>query len=167
MNSSKTTLSLMTAADFEQFWPVFRGVVAAQETYAFDTNMTLNEARSLWLTSPMATYVVKEGNELLGSYYIKPNARGPSAHICNCGYMVAAAARGKGVARMMCLHSQKIALEFGFTAMQFNSVVSTNTIAINLWKKLGFNTIGVIPKAYDHKKLGLVDSYIMFKQLQN
>ncbi len=54
----------------------------------------------------------------------------------------------------------------GYTAMQFNSVVSTNEIAIRLWKKLGYKIIGTIPNAYKHKKLGLVDSFIMYKQLK-
>lgn len=81
--------------------------------------------------------------------------------------MVAEAARGKGVAREMCLHSQTIAVELGFKAMQFNSVVSTNEIAVKLWQSLGYNIIGTIPKAYRHRIHGLVDSYIMHKWLEH
>ncbi len=81
--------------------------------------------------------------------------------------MVSNEARGKGIARLMCEHSQETALEFGFDAMQFNSVVSTNEIAVKLWEKLGFQIIGTIPKAYKHAKLGLVDSYIMHKMATN
>jgi len=58
------------------------------------------------------------------------NASGPSAHISNCGYMESSNSRGKGVARKLCVHSQKIALELGYTAMQFNSVVFSNELAI-------------------------------------
>nr|WP_255229692.1 GNAT family N-acetyltransferase [Pseudoalteromonas sp. HM-SA03] len=79
--------------------------------------------------------------------------------------MVSSLARGKGVARLMCEHSPQQALALGFEAMQFNSVVSTNEVAIKLWQKLGFTIIGTIPKAYKHGKLGLVDSYIMYKWL--
>lgn len=50
--------------------------------------------------------------------------------------------------------------------MQFNSVVSTNEIAIRLWEKLGDKIIGTIPYAYNPKKLGFVDSFIMHKQLR-
>lgn len=49
--------------------------------------------------------------------------------------------------------------------MQFNAVVSSNTVAIKLWQSLGFDIIGTVPNAYNHKKLGLVDSYIMHKSL--
>jgi ribosomal protein S18 acetylase RimI-like enzyme len=158
------TIELMTEADFKTFWPVFKNIVEAQETYAFEPDITCEEGIELWLRSTIATYVAKD-NEILGSYYIKKNASGPSSHISNCGYMVAPNARGKGVATKMCLHSQEKAKELGFTAMQFNSVVSTNETAINLWKKLGFKIIGTIPKAYNHGKFGLVDSYIMHKFL--
>lgn len=155
----------MTEQDFEVFWPTFKEVVLAQETYAFDPNITFEEAFQLWCESPLYTFVIKENNQILGSYYIRPNASGPSAHICNCGYMVSANSRGKGVARKLCLHSQEKALELGYRAMQFNSVVSSNDVAVNLWKKLGYAIIGTIPKAYNHKTLGMIDSYIMHKQL--
>lgn len=153
-------------AEFESFWPTFKSVIQAQETYAFDPNMTFEQAFELWCQSPLKAYVYIENNVVLGSYYIRPNAMGPSNHICNCGYMVSPEARGKGIARLMCEHSQKVAIELGFDAMQFNSVVSSNEVAVKLWQKLGFNIIGTIPKAYRHAKLGLVDSLIMHKLLR-
>ena len=152
--------------EFESFWPTFSSVIQAQETYAFDPGMTLEEAFVLWCKTPLKTYAFVENNVVLGTYYIKPNAMGPSSHICNCGYMVASAARGKGIARKMCEHSQQKAIELGFEAMQFNNVVSTNEVAVRLWKTLGFTIIGTIPKAYKHAQLGLVDSYIMYKWLR-
>ena len=151
--------------DFLAFWPVFKAVIEAQETYAFDPVMSVEEAFQLWCVSPMKSFVAKEGDKVLGSYYLKANAAGPSSHIANCGYMVNPQSRGKGVAQKLCEHSQAMALKLGFTAMQFNSVVSSNEVAVNLWKKLGFTIIGTIPKAYNHKRFGLVDSYIMHKHL--
>ncbi|PMJ92664.1 GNAT family N-acetyltransferase [Vibrio sp. 10N.261.55.A7] len=155
----------ITESDFRQFWPTFSEVIQAQETYAFDSNMTFEQAFELWCQTPLRTFAYIEDDEVLGSYYIKPNGMGPSNHICNCGYMVSSKARGKGVARKLCLHSQELASELGFKAMQFNSVVSSNKIAIGLWEKLGFSIIGTIPKAYNHAKLGYIDSYIMYKWL--
>jgi GNAT superfamily N-acetyltransferase len=155
----------ITKSDFEMFWPTFSAIIQAQETYAFDPDMTLEQAFTLWCEVPLKTYVFVENDAVLGTYYIKPNAMGPSNHICNCGYMVAGDARGKGIARLMCEHSQKIAIELGFEVMQFNNVVSTNEIAVRLWERLGFAVIGTIPKAYKHAQLGLVDSYVMYKWL--
>lgn len=152
--------------EFESFWPTFSSIIQEQETYAFDPNMTLEEAFSIWCKTPLKSYAFVENDVVLGAYYIKPNAVGPSNHICNCGYMVASVARGKGIARKMCEHSQQSAIQLGFKAMQFNSVVSTNEIAVNLWKKLGFEVVGTIPKAYRHNHLGYVDSFVMYKWLQ-
>ncbi|SEQ07945.1 Ribosomal protein S18 acetylase RimI [Amphritea atlantica] len=156
----------MTKSDFESFWSVFSGVIQAQETYAFDPDMTSDEAYHLWCEIPLKTYVFVDNGVVSGSYYIKPNGMGPGKHICNCGYMVADEARGKGIARKMCEHSQQQARLLNFDAMQFNSVVSTNEVAVQLWQKLGFNIIGTIPKGYKHGKLGYVDSYVMHKQLR-
>ncbi len=155
----------MTLSDFKSFWQTFSAIIQAQETYAFEPDMTFEQAYELWCVSPLKTFVFEEAKQVLGSYYIKPNGMGPSSHICNCGYMVSPESRGKGIARKLCEHSQQVARELGFKAMQFNSVVSTNEIAISLWQKLGYNIIGTIPKAYLHKQLGYVDSYIMHKSL--
>ncbi|GAA0363477.1 N-acetyltransferase [Bowmanella denitrificans] len=155
----------ITKAEFGVFWPTFADIIQARETYAFDPDMTLEQAYQLWCLSPQRAYAYMDEGEVLGTYYLRPNAMGPSRHISNCGYMVAPEARGKGVARKMCEHSQQIALELGYKAMQFNSVVSTNKVAINLWQTLGFEIIGTIPRAYEHGQLGYVDSYVMYKWL--
>ncbi len=156
----------ISKSEFEAFWPTFLDVIQAQETYAFDPDLNLEQAFSIWCELPLKSYAYVENDSVLGTYYIKQNAMGPSSHICNCGYMVSSAARGKGIARQLCEHSQKIALELGFDAMQFNSVVSTNKVAVSLWEKLGFSIVGTLPKAYKHSKLGLVDSYVMYKWLR-
>lgn len=152
--------------DFESFWPTFLYIIQAQETYAIDPDLNLEQAFSLWCELPLKSYVYVENDTVLGTYYLKKNAMGPSSHICNCGYMVSNEARGKGIARQLCEHSQNIALDLGFDAMQFNSVVSTNKIAISLWEKLGFSIVGTVPKAYKHGQLGFVDSYVMYKWLR-
>lgn len=156
----------MTKQDFREFWPVFKDVILQQETYAFDPQMDENRAYQIWCEEPIKAFVYEDNGQVMGSYYLKANAMGPSDHICNCGYMVSPQARGKGVARKLCEHSQQQALLLGFRAMQFNSVVSSNQIAVALWEKLGYEIIGTIPKAYRHPHLGLIDSYIMYKWLE-
>lgn len=153
-------------ADFDAIWPIVRDVIRAEETYALAPDMSRREAYQLWCEAPLATLVAEEEGEILGTYYLKKNAAGPGDHVCNCGYMVAAAARGRGVARTMCEHSQRLARELGFKAMQFNSVVATNEAAVKLWQKLGFEIVGTLPKAYRHPRHGLVDAYVMYKWLE-
>ncbi|MGY2461318.1 N-acetyltransferase family protein [Vreelandella sulfidaeris] len=160
------TFTPMSDDDFASFWPTFQAVVAAQETYAIDPAISFEAARKLWCVTPHASFTAKdESGQLLGAYYLKANAAGPGDHICNCGYMVSPAARGRGVARAMCEHSQQQARELGFMAMQYNAVVAANEIAVALWLKLGFSIVGTVPNAYRHARLGLVDAHVMYKAL--
>lgn len=114
---------------------------------------------------PRKTFVAEEEGKLLGTYYIKTNQQGPGSHVCNCGYMVSSAARGIGIATAMCQHSQVVALELGYHAMQFNFVASTNEGAVRLWQKLGFEIVGRLPGAFKHPNLGNVDALVMYKWL--
>lgn len=152
--------------DWPRVWEIIGEVFRQGETYAYSPDITEEEAHHAWIEYPTQTFVVADDQGMtLGAYYIKPNQPGLGAHVCNCGYITAPEARGKGLARAMCEHSQEQAREMGFKAMQFNLVVSTNSVAVRLWKKLGFEEIGVLPKAFNHKKLGYVDALILYKLL--
>ena len=155
-----------TEADFEAIWPIFHEIVAAGETYAYPRNTSQEEAKRLWLQLPRKTYVAQKEGQILGTYFIKTNQAGPGSHVCNCGYMVASQARGQGLATLMCEHSQRIALELGYKAMQFNLVVASNEGAVRLWTKLGFETVGRLPQAFNHPRLGYVDALVMYKWLE-
>ena len=154
-----------TKKDFDSTWPIFHEIVKAGETYAYSTDTTKDQALRIWLDSPRKTYVVEEDSNILGTYYLKTNQAGPGDHVCNCGYMVSSSARGRGLATVMCEHSQAIAKDLGYKAMQFNFVASSNEGAIRLWSKLGFKTVGCLPKAFSHPALGYVDALVMYKWL--
>ena len=152
--------------DFDAIWSIFHEVVAAGDTYAYSRDTTKEQAFHLWIDVPRKTFVIENEGVLLGTYYIKTNQGGPGKHVCNCGYMVSSTARGKGLATSMCEHSQKIALELGYKAMQFNFVASTNEGAVRLWMKLGYETVGRLPKAFNHPNKGYVDALVMYKLLE-
>lgn len=156
-----------TEADFEKIWPIFHEIVFAGETYAYPQNTSKEEANRLWMLLPRKTYVAVEEGQVLGSYYIKTNQAGPGSHVCNCGYMVSTNERGRGLATSMCEHSQKTAIELGYKAMQFNFVVATNVGAIRIWNRLGFDTVGRLPKAFNHPIRGYVDVLVMYKWLES
>jgi len=155
-----------TQKDFKNIWPIFHEIISVGETYAYPRNTTKNEALKIWLTSPRKTFVFEENNQVLGTYYLKTNQAGPGQHVCNCGYMVSSEVRGRGLATAMCEHSQKIAIELGYKAMQFNFVASSNIGAIRLWNKLGFETVGHLPKAFNHPTQGYIDALVMYKWFQ-
>lgn len=161
-----STVRTYAPGDWPALWAIMEPVFRQGETYAFDPAITEAEAHRVWIELPAATYVaVDDAGALLGTYYIKPNQPGLGAHVCNCGYIVDAAARGQGIASQLCEHSQEEARRLGFRAMQFNLVVSTNTGAVRLWQTLGFPIVGTLPGAFKHPRLGYVDAYVMYKQL--
>jgi L-amino acid N-acyltransferase YncA len=150
--------------DFDAIWPIFHKVVARGDSYAYAPETTRAEAEVIWLKTPAATFIAEDETGIVGTYYLKPNQPGLGNHVCNAGYMVAEHARGKGVGRAMCLHSQEVARSLGFKAMQFNLVVSSNP-AVTLWQALGFEIVGLLPQAFRHATLGLTDAYVMYKLL--
>ena len=151
--------------DWPAIWPIFEEIVRAGDTYAYPADTDEPTGDSLWMKKPDRTFVFEQDGKILGTYYLNANQDGPGNHVCNCGYMVSSAARGMGIARQMCEHSQDIAVAMGFKAMQFNFVASSNEVAVGLWKKLGFDVVGTLPRAFNHPTLGLVDAFVMYKWL--
>lgn len=151
--------------DFEEIWPIFHDVASKGDTYGYAADTDKATAFKLWMEFPRQTFVVEENGEILGSYFIVTNHQGPGRHVCNCGYMVAEQARGKGFATAMCNHSQQLALKLGYKAMQFNFVAASNEGAVALWHSLGFATVGRLPGAFCHPSLGFVDALVMYKWL--
>ena len=55
--------------------------------------------------------------------------------------------------------------EQGYRAIQFNAVVETNTAAVALWRSLGFEVVGTVPRALDSRSHGLVGLHVMHLEL--
>jgi L-amino acid N-acyltransferase YncA len=152
--------------DAQAILTIIEPVIRAGETYAINRDISDEEALRYWMGSDKETFVAEDEGVIVGTYYIRPNQAGGGNHVCNCGYMTAAAATGKGVARSMCVHSLDYARSRGYKAMQFNLVVSTNARAVRLWQSLGFDIVGRLPGAFAHPGEGLVDAYVMFQTLR-
>jgi L-amino acid N-acyltransferase YncA len=151
--------------DWPGIWEIFQTVVQTGDTFPYAPDTTGDEARVLWLDIPQATYVGIDAGRVVGTYYLKPNQPELGAHVCNAGYMVHADARRRGIARQLCAHSLTEARRLGFSAMQYNLVVATNAGAIRLWTEMGFETVGVLSRAFHHATEGLVDAYVMYRRL--
>ena len=154
-----------TAADADAIWGILEPVIRAGETYTFPRDWSRADAMVYWHASDHAVLVAEDIGVVVGTYYLRANQRGGGAHVANCGYVTDIHASGRGIARAMCLHSMDLAVAKGFTAMQFNFVVSTNERAVRLWKRLGFAIVGTLPAAFQHPGLGLVDAYVMYRKL--
>ena len=160
------TIRTAEAIDWDQIWPIVQEVFQNGTTYAYPPETNKAEAYEIWMTTPTATYVAISDENVAGTYYIKPNQPGLGSHVCNAGYMVSSTARGHGIGRALCTHSLIEAVKLGFKAMQYNLVVVTNWYAIKLWQDMGFEIIGTLPQAFNHKAKGLVDAHIMYRLLE-
>jgi ribosomal protein S18 acetylase RimI-like enzyme len=162
---SGLVLRAATPADHAAVWDMLRPVFHAGETYAIDPAITQSDAMAYWFGPGREVRVAEAGGTVLGTYYIRPNNEGGGAHVCNCGFVTAAAAQGKGVARAMLTEALDRAAQSGYRAMQFNFVISTNTRAVALWQSAGFQIAGRLPGAYLHPEQGYVDALVMYRSL--
>ena len=154
--------------DFDAMWSIFCAHVAAGETYPFTTAISREAGHAYWLGPEVTSFVAtSSAARVLGMYRLVPNQVGRGHHVANASYMVSPAAQGAGIGRLLGEHSLAEARRLNYLAMQFNYVVSTNTAAIRLWKRLGFSIVGTLPKAYRHKRLGYVDAYVMYQLLHD
>lgn len=164
-NNQEMVIRKANANDTAEIWRILEPIIRAGETYALPRDMTEEAAIAYWTNVDRETFVAEEEGQILGTYYLRPNQMGGGSHVANCGYATSVNARGRGIARRMCLHSLEWARTRGFTAMQFNFVVSTNQVAVKLWTDVGFETIGILPRAFHHPERGPVDALVMFRTL--
>ncbi|HSU37056.1 MAG TPA: GNAT family N-acetyltransferase [Propionibacteriaceae bacterium] len=150
--------------DWTQIWPFFRDIVAAGETYTYPDDLTPEQAQALWSPGPTAmTVVAVDAETVLGAATAGPNRPGRGSHVSTASFMVSPAARGRGVGRALGEYVLRWARAAGFRSMQFNAVVETNTAAVALWESLGFQTIGIVPEAFDSATQGLVGLRVMYR----
>ena len=153
------------SADQQAVWQIIKVVISTGDTYVFDPHSPEDEMIAYWFSPEKYVYVAEEDGEILGTYWIKSNQPGLGSHVGNGAYMVSPKAKGKGIGRLMAEHSIEEARRIGFKSIQFNFVVKSNEVAVNLWKRVGFEIIGEIPEAFNHRELGLTNAYIMYKKL--
>jgi ribosomal protein S18 acetylase RimI-like enzyme len=167
MSEERNPSMLVRAAapgDDEAIRAIITPIIRAGETYALPSDWTETEALAYW-RSPGHTVFVADDGAVVGTYYIRPNQRGGGSHVANCAFMTLASAAGRGTASAMCAHALQYAAATGYTAMQFNFVVASNSRAVALWCRFGFEIVGRLPGAFRHPTLGLVDALVMFRKL--
>ena len=151
--------------DSDAVWTILEPVIRAGETYALARDLTREEALNYWFSDEHEVFVADDEGQIVGTYFMHPNQKGGGSHVANCGYVTAAAASGRGIARRMCSHSLEYAKGRGFRAMQFNFVVKSNERAVRLWESLGFNVVGTLSEAFLHPVAGYTDAYVMYRKL--
>jgi GNAT superfamily N-acetyltransferase len=153
-------------ADWPRVWPIVREIVQAADTFAYDPAMTEAQAHDVWIEAlPGLTVTAEDGDRVVGTAKMGPNRPGPGSHVATASFMVAADARGRGVATALCRFALDWAREQGFAGMQFNAVVETNQAAVEIYRRLGFSIVGTVPGAFAHPTLGRVGLHVMYREL--
>ena len=154
-----------TASDAAAILKIFRAVVAPGDTYSFNADISDGDAVAYFIGPGITSFVADDNGIVVGMYKLIPNRIGRGSHVSNASFMVDPSVHGKGIGRALGEHCLAEARRQGYQAMQFNFVVSTNTAGVALWKKLGFDIVGTLPKAFNHATLGKVDAYVMHRFL--
>ncbi len=165
-------------ADKAAVWQIIKAVIAGGDTYVFDPETSEDEMTAYWFSPEKHVYVAELSesrpvgtvagglnSQVVGTYWIKANQPDLGSHVGNGAYMVSPDSKGKGVGRKMAEHSIEEARRLGFHSIQFNFVVKSNEVAVRLWKSVGFEVIGEIPDAFNHKQNGLTNALIMYLKL--
>lgn len=150
-----------TEADSDTIWAMLEPVFRAGQTYAIDPGISRGDALAYWLAED--AFLV-EDDQPLGTYYIQRNRAGGGAHYCNCGFVTARGSEGRGVAQSMLSDALERAKALGFQGMVFNFVVASNTRAVALWERNGFDVVGRMPGAFQAAG-ETSDALVMFRKL--
>jgi len=151
--------------DQERVWQTLEPTIRAGESLALDQDMTRAATLDDWFSPRHQVFVAEQEGTIVGTYYLRANQAGGGAHVANSVYVVSPSATGRGIAQAMCEHSLTHARARGFSAIQFNFVLSSEERRLKLWQRAGFKVVGTLPKAFQHPSLGLIDAYVMYREL--
>jgi len=151
--------------DAEAMWVIFREVAEGGNTIPTSTSASKEAMHGDWFDVSTTSYVAVEENLVVGMYKLGANQPDLGSHVATATFMVLSSHRGKGFGTALVEHCLSEASAAGFAAIQFNFVVSSNVVALSLYKKLGFSVAGTLPGAFRHCELGYIDAHVLFMAL--
>ncbi len=161
------TVDTCSSEDKKALFAIFKEVVDSGCKFPYE-NSSAEEFQTRFFAPTSQIYVCRSiKGEVVGCFYLKSNYSGRSGHIANAAYMIKSSHRNLGIGTLLVKASLHIAKNLNFLAMQFNMVLSENTVAIKLYKKLGFEIIGTIPSAIQNTDGSFQDGYTMYRRIDN
>jgi len=166
-----TPIQLVLAGqkDVESLRTLFRGIVEEGTSYPHDRMPNDEDFREYWFRgkSTVAAYLLDRSLEpgMIGAFYLKPNWPGRARYVANAGFIAAPEWRVKGLGWLLGAVMLQYAKELGYRSVIFNLVFSENQSARDLWKKLGFTEIAVIPGAVRKDDGTFQDAIVMWRSL--
>lgn len=154
-----------TFSDRESVWKTLSPAIRSAESLALDADLTRAAALEFWFAARHEVFVAEQEGTIVGSYFLRAHRAGGGAHVANALYVVLPSATGRGIAQAMCEHSLTQARARGFLAMEYDFVVSSEERRLKLWQRAGFKVVATLPKAFQHPSLGLIDAFVLHRQL--
>ena len=155
--------------DIEPLRRLYRVIVDEGTSYPHDRFPDDEEFQDYWIRgkSTVVVYLANRVHDgrMLGAFYLKPNWPGRARHVANAGFIVAPEWRGKGLGRLLGVTMLRYARDLGYQSVLFNLVFSENVTARQLWQKLGFQELGIIPGAVLKNDGTFQDAIIMWRSL--
>jgi len=165
MNAHELAIRPAVHSDQEQIWRALEPTIRAGEAMTLDRDTTRASALDFWFSARHEVFVAEQEGTIVGTYFLRENHAGGGAHVANSVYVVSPSATGRGIAQAMCEHSLNHARARGFLAMQLNFVLSSEERRLKLWQRAGFKIVGTLPKAFRHPSLGLIDAFVLHRDL--
>lgn len=149
MNKDKIIIRPFENNDLRKMTEIWNSIVADGNAFPQEDLLTEDTAAEFFSSQTLTSVAVSTNTgETEGLYILHPNNIGRCGHICNASYAVDKRFRGLGIGKMLILDCMARAKENGFKILQFNAVVSTNTVARKLYESLGFEQLGTIKNGF-------------------
>ena len=137
-----------------------------EEGEAFPQEEFLDEVTGAEFFAAQTYAAVAEESDgtIHGLYILHPNNIGRCGHIGNASYAVRSDSRGRHIGELLvkdCLERAKA----HFKLIQFNAVVDSNVHARHLYERLGFVTLGSVPKGFRMKDGHFEDIWLYYYEL--
>jgi L-amino acid N-acyltransferase YncA len=155
----------ITDANLEPLRLIFNEIILEGQAFTYEEPFSLDEMKRYVDSYTAGGFVGTLRDRVVGGYVLRPNQPGRGSHVCNATYVVDTKVRNQQIGRQLGEHSLARARELGFSAMQFNAVVSTNLPAARLWQGLGFQTLASVPEAFRRADGSRVALHIMYRRL--
>ncbi|SAM03157.1 hypothetical protein [Absidia glauca] len=110
-------------------------------------------------------FVLVKGDPIVPGQDYDMQDKGRSGHICNGGFFTSTVHRGFGAGVAMGESFPVLAAALGYQASVFNLVFENNIASVKIWRRLGYQEVGRIPKAgrLANSPGKLVDAIIFYK----
>ena len=151
--------------DLDGMIEIWNEVVEEGEAFPQEEYLDRAAGAEFFASQTYAAVAVEEAdNTVHGLYILHPNNIGRCGHIGNASYAVRSESRCRHIGEKLvldCLEQAKA----HFKLLQFNAVVDSNIHARHLYERLGFVSLGSVPKGFRMKDGHFEDIWLYYYKL--